>query len=206
MGKTFDFYEFAGLIVPGVLLQVGIGALWPKSAVSDILLPTSVAGALVNIVSAYAVGHLIQAVANIVESLYWSFWGGLPTDWIITRPKRAVRPGAVEDAIRVSRFKGKVMDVKEWHSILASARAKVYDSQKDNRISVFNGNYSLFRGICVCGLVFISSVWASAYSQPVLYAVLVVITGLSVYHMHHFAVLYARELHACIANIANEEG
>lgn len=205
MGKTFDFYEFVGLIVPGVLVLVGTGVLWPGSTVSGILLPTTTAAIVINLVSAYAVGHLVQAVANLLESLYWRSWGGMPTDWTITRPERAVRHSAKDDAIRASGFNGKIEDVKTWRSVLASARARVYDLKKDGRISIFNGSYSLFRGLSVCGLVFTASAWASEHFLLTLYPVLIAVTGLAIYRMHHFALLYARELHACIANIANEK-
>jgi hypothetical protein len=202
--KNFDFYEFAGLIVPGVLIMIGGGALWPDSSIAEVLLPTTTGAALINIVTAYGVGHMIQAIANLLESLYWRRWKGMPTDWVINRPKHSLRSTAIEDAIRASGYKGEVKDLKTWRQVFGSARAKVYDAKKDGRVSIFNGSYSLFRSLTVCGLVFLASAWSSDHFHTWAYPVLIAITGLCMYRMHHFALLYARELHACIANVANE--
>jgi hypothetical protein len=127
----------------------------------------------------------------------------MPTDWIITRPKRAVRSTAIEEAAKAAGSTKKVEKLKDWHEVFHTARARVYDTGAASRVDIFNSSYSLFRGLVVCGIVFLAIAWASSHFDKFLYPVIVALTALALYRMHHFGLRYAIELHARIANLAN---
>ncbi len=84
--RSIDFYEFVGIIVPGAVLLAGIGLLLDVGAINRFFSPEGIGNAVVYLVLAYVVGHLIAAIGNWFEVLFWKPWGGMPTDWPITRP------------------------------------------------------------------------------------------------------------------------
>src|SRR5258708_7486010 len=81
--KTFDFYEFTGILVPGALMLVGILLVYPQV---NIVFPSALTvGDLgLFVVIAYAAGHVVQAIGNGVEQVLWLALGGRPTDWVRT--------------------------------------------------------------------------------------------------------------------------
>ena len=46
-------------------------------------------------VLAYVVGHLIQALGNLIEQLFWALQGGMPTDWLRTNRHQLLAPTQV---------------------------------------------------------------------------------------------------------------
>lgn len=198
------------MLVPGTVLLAGAGALWPGTNLASLLIPSTTGAALIHLVGAYAVGHVLQAIGNLAERWYWKPWGGMPTDWAFTRPRRGVFGKAVADCKQATEHSGEITDLNVWRQVLSSARAKVYSSGLAARVGVFNGSYGMFRGLCVAGLVFLASAWTSEQLATLrlmttIYAVLLALTSLSLYRMHHFGLLYARELHANIAIVAKRE-
>ena len=43
----------------------------------------SIGGLGIFVIISYAVGHLVAAMGNFIESLYWRFKGGMPSNWIV---------------------------------------------------------------------------------------------------------------------------
>jgi ABC-type Fe3+ transport system permease subunit len=67
MTRTFDFYEYAGVIVPGAVLMLGLCFLFPDAR--DMLgkdgLTFGEFGVFV--IVAYAVGQLVQGIGNFID-------------------------------------------------------------------------------------------------------------------------------------------
>ena len=86
--RSFDFYEFAGVLTPGVILLVGLAHFFPNLVRGKSLVEVSLGASSIVAVLGYAVGHLLQTPGNIVEEIYWAAWGGKPTQWIYSSHTR----------------------------------------------------------------------------------------------------------------------
>jgi hypothetical protein len=199
--KQFDFYEFAGIVMPGAILIAGLAQAVPNIgaiiAVKDMTLGTL--GLFV--ILSYAAGHLVQTVGNALEGLYWLF-SGIPTDWIRTGRGHLLSQGqrtALEEQVPKklglrAPFAFKHLDKKEWFSITRQIYAAVAAANRANRIDVFNGNYGLNRGLAaslllVAAVVIIQDHHHWPYSCGLALAALA-----GIYRMQRFARHYAREL------------
>lgn len=73
--RTFNFYEFASVLVPGVIVLVAIGVLWPQAPLLEHLLPTAFGASLVHLVGAFGIGNMVQGAGKLFERAYWRPWG-----------------------------------------------------------------------------------------------------------------------------------
>src|SRR3989304_5458803 len=74
--RKFDFYEFAGILVPGTLFLAGLVYFWPGVIASDSLDKISIGGLGLFTLLAYVSGHLIQAIGDWIEEGWWLAGGG----------------------------------------------------------------------------------------------------------------------------------
>jgi hypothetical protein len=199
--KQFDFYEFAGIVMPGAILIAGLSRVVPSVgsviAVKDISL-----GALgLFLILSYAAGHLLQSIGNFLEFLWWHF-PGLPTDWVRTDRGHLLSPAqrsALEQQLpKKLTLKGSfsftAVTAKQWFAISRQVYAAVAAAKRSNRIDTFNGNYGLNRGLAAAFLVAaVVTLIQSRINWP--YAVgLVLAASLALLRMHRFGRHYAREL------------
>ena len=82
MMRKFDFYEFVGIVTPGMLLLVGVGLVWPDSTKKLVGQDLSLGDFGIGVIVAYALGHITQAIGNGIEKLWWLVRCGMPTDWV----------------------------------------------------------------------------------------------------------------------------
>jgi hypothetical protein len=80
--NKLTFYEQVGIVIPGSVLVFGLLFFFP--ALQTVLTREGVSlGDLgIFVLLSYAAGHLIAAIGNLGESLFWGVLGGMPTDWI----------------------------------------------------------------------------------------------------------------------------
>lgn len=205
MKRQFSFYEFVGVLVPGILFLFGISLLYGTNPqLKPLLLPDNLGEASVYLVVAYAVGHLVQTVGNLIEYIYWGVRGGKPTDWPHKQPTTALPQRLQEVVARVTGRKA--ASLAEWQSDVAIVRSKLHSQGKANRLETFNGNYGMFRGIAAAGVVLMLAVILFGGGSPAAYSVLVLATAISIYRMDRFGVHYAKELFAAMeANLLNSK-
>ena len=159
--KSFDFYEFAGLLVPGSITLTSVLLLFPQFHIPVLLSGLSVGDLGLFVVLAYAAGHLTQAVGNGVEWILWSVLGGMPTDWVRTRKhhllsesQMKVLQNQLEAVLHIQTdIDAKHLTDTDWSSIRQQINAAVVAQSRDARINTFNGNYSLNRGIASAFLI-----------------------------------------------------
>jgi len=204
MRKEVDFYEFVSLIVPGSALFVVIGYVFDIRGMDSLLAPQDFGSLGIHLILAYITGHLLQAVGGFLETLYWKAWKGMPSDWPVSRPQKpdsSIAKAAVEELC-----KQKTTDLRQWRTLVAQARSTVYSSGRAGRLHVFNANYSMFRGLVAAELIVGASAWVSSLDPVVFYPILVAVVLLTGYRMHRFALHYARELFANVAELVRIEG
>jgi hypothetical protein len=200
--KSFDFYEFTGVLIPGVIVLYVSSLIIPE--ISFITLDKSISiGSLgLLVILSYVAGHLIQALGNLLENIFWKIRGGLPSDWPRSKNAFLLADSQIDDLEkRVQNLletspPRTIADFKkqEWFAITRQIYAAVQSTGKSQRVDFFNGNYGMFRG-AASALLFCSVLSLSILPEGwKAVAVLSVCTLLSFYRMHRFGVHYAREL------------
>lgn len=199
--RQFDFYEFTGILVPGATVLAGVLLLVPDFIKPESIKDVSVGGLGLFIVVAYVLGHLVQAVGNGVESVWWKLWGGMPTDWLRTKPDCVLAPSqltALEKAIKgrlgLDGLQIAHSTAGQWYAVTRQVYAEVAGAGRAARIDVFNGNYGLNRGIGA-GLLVVLVI--ALINWPVNWTFAGGVTAalaLAIYRMHRFARHYAREV------------
>jgi hypothetical protein len=200
--KSFDFYEFTGVLVPGAITLVAVLLIYPHMRTTLFSSDLTVGDLGLFVVLAYAAGHLTQAVGNGVEWLWWRAWGGMPNDWVRSQ-KHSLIADAQRQALQ-TRLSSKLglqtsidpaMSAGAWRSITRQIYAEVAAQSRAGRVDIFNGNYGLNRGIAsalLIGLVLLLFAHGLMYWQIAL--VVLVSAGVALYRMHRFGAHYAKEL------------
>ena len=201
--RKFDFYEFAGVIAPGVVVLLAAGLIWPDYLGSIQKLDVTLGGFGLALLIAYVAGHLLQGVGNLFESLWWNVMGGWPSDWPRTGKGDLLSAAQVvklQDRIReylcYADFAfGPDLTAKEWHPVFRQMYAAVRAAGRDDRAHTFNGNYGMFRGIVAAAIVAIAAfLIARGWEAWPLCVAFAAVALLATLRMHRFAKHYAREV------------
>ncbi|ABM57331.1 hypothetical protein [Verminephrobacter eiseniae] len=199
--RQLEFYEFTGILLPGAIAMAALVLLFPGWGLPTLVKDVSVGGLGIFIVLAYAAGHIVQAVGNLIEAVWWKCWGGMPTYWLRIKPARllaAQQISQVEERLRkqpgLANFEIASSSASDWHAITHQIYAAVAGAGRTSRVDTFNGNYGLNRGLAAGLLVALALLPTQASADWRLVVCLVVGTGLALYRMHRFARHYAREL------------
>src|SRR5260370_39072154 len=111
--RSVDFYACTGILIAGSSLLVSLRYLLNLQSLDAILAPASFGGLGLHLILAYATGHLVAALGNLLEDRYWKFWNGMPTDWAITHPNDSRFKGAAEAVSRFCDHAGGITDLRE---------------------------------------------------------------------------------------------
>lgn len=196
--KTFDFYEFTGILCPGAVVLFTATLIIPEIGpiVRDQSLTVGNFGLFV--VLSYVAGHLVQAFGNLLENGFWRIFGGMPTDWVRTRKHFLLTDAQVlviEECLRDEM--GKALSehtANEWCAVTSSVYSKVKNAGLSGRVDTFNANYGLFRGLVAAFLLSIVIVGSTNYFNLKLFIALLACSLLALARMKRFGIHYAREL------------
>jgi hypothetical protein len=196
MNRTFDFYEYAGFVIPGALTIMAILWLFPESRTLFSKEGVTLGELGLFVIIAYAAGQLVQAIGNYLEWLWWRPWGGMPTGRVLCgkyltseqyqRLLTALRPalGGAEP--------NKISDAQR-RAIVREIYAEVLAAEKAARIDIFSGSYGLMRGLSAAFLEAIVVAVVEGKSAMIL-GTLVVLFLLALQRMHRYSQHYAIEL------------
>jgi hypothetical protein len=199
--KTFDFYEFTSILVPGALLIVGCLPLYPDAAAFYTASGISLGGFGVLVIIAYAAGHIVQGIGNAIEGVFWWFFSGKPSDWVRSNKRLLIAPAQAAQ-LESDIFKKLELNVElpklsqvEWYAITRQINAAVANQGRSSKIEVFLGTYGLHRGLAAA-LLTVFAAWLISDTNS--WAALTLITlpgvGFALARMYRFGVYYAREL------------
>lgn len=197
MTRDFGFYEYAGIIIPGVVALLGFLWLVPegRAYLSGQSVSLGLLGVLV--IAAYAAGQLIQGIGNWIEWLWWKAWGGLPSKQVLGgQLVSAEQHKRILDALRKDgtlTVEVSALARPEWLAIVREVYSVVRAAGKAERVDTFLGNYGLLRGLAAAFLVLVipaAALGKGAY--PV--GALIVLLLLALQRMHRFDRHYALEL------------
>jgi len=209
--KSFDFYEFTGIITPGCIILAGLIFLYPELQIIGDLKNVTIGGLGIFVILAYAAGHLTQAIGNAIEWLWWKALGGMPTYWICNKKGsllselqiKSLEEGLPSKLGLKSTIALDKITNKEWFAITRQIYAAVSAHSRSGRIDTFNGNYGLNRGIASALLII--SILSIIQNQCLWKISLIIFAGacIALYRMHRFAKHYARELFVQFLQLPN---
>lgn len=212
--RQFDFYEFAGVIVPGTVGIYGAGMIWPDQVGKLHEFDISLGGFGIAVILAYTAGHLIQAFGNFLEFTWWKLFGGAPSNWPLTNKgallsteQRHKLEVLVRSDLGYPDFTfEQSRSVSQWHPIFREICAVVQAAGRDNRAHTFNGNYGMFRGIASAGFVAAMVAFLSHGFHSWRLALAFTAVGvLAIIRMHRFAKHYACETFVQFLSLSSTE-
>lgn len=201
--RKFDLYEFTGIIVPGTVLLVGVSFCSP--AISKVVFEQdlSVGKTAVSLIVAYGLGHLVAALGNLIEKVWWWAWRGWPSDW----PRSGCHHLLAAEQLRHlnSAFSGKLglqfvgdfqqLTSHDWFAVVRQMYATAAAHGAVQRVDIFNGNYGLNRGLAAALIAILAVVQITqGFAHWRAELLLALGVAVAVYRMHRFGVHYAREL------------
>lgn len=197
MNRSFDFYEYAGVIVPGAALTLGLLLFFPEGRALFTKDGVTFGELGLFVVVAYAAGQLVQGVGNYIEWLWWKPWGGMPGKLVLSghylsvaQRKRLIK--ALKKDPKISRDIARA-DKAEYGAIVREVYVVVADAGKAARVDTFNGNYGLLRGLAAAFATLIVIALVLGKSIYIVSALLILLL-LAIQRMHRFAVHYATEI------------
>jgi hypothetical protein len=194
------FYEQLGIVIPGSVFVFGLLIYFPALQALTGKEGVSVGEFGLFVLLAYAAGHLIAAIANTLEAIFWRCFRGMPSDWVVAEKTTLLSPQQL-DQLRLkvrSRLKIKIsklvgMERKVWWPISRQIYADVARNGKPDRIDTFNGNYGLNRGLASACIALAAI--AAFYNQWLVVLALGAAAAIYGYRAYRFGVHYARELY-----------
>lgn len=211
--NKLSFYEQVGIVIPGAVFLFGLLFFLPE--VKDVLARDgiSVGGLGIFIIISYAIGHLLAALGNGIESLYWHLKGGMPSNWIVGPNPRLLSSAQIAkvETLTAVRFGLTVphlaeLTEKTWFPIFRQIYSDVERYGKPERGDAFNGNYGLNRGLCAAALALSLAIFIHVPTQWVVSLGFIVASLVYLYRMHRFGVHYAREIYNQFLLLPSEPG
>jgi hypothetical protein len=196
MKRTFDFYEYAGFIIPGAVLVMALVWLFPESRAFLSKEGVTLGELGLFVIIAYAAGQLVQAIGNYLEWIWWKPWGGMPSGQVLCgKYLTADQHKRVLDALRpvLEGADPCRLQQSERLAIVREVYSKVAAAGKAARVDTFNGNYGLMRGLAAAFVViFVLAI--TAQKGWIVLCTLVVLFLLAAHRMHRYSRHYATEL------------
>jgi hypothetical protein len=196
VNRTFDFYEYAGFIIPGAVLVMAIVWLFPDSRALFSKEGVTLGELGLFVIIAYAAGQLVQAIGNYLELLWWKPWGGIPTGRVLSgKLLTAEQHQRLLDALRPALVGHDPSNIPEaqHRAIVREVYAEVFTAGKAARIDTFSGSYGLMRGLAATFVVtFVLAIVAG--KGATILGTLVLLFLLALHRMHRYSQHYATEL------------
>ncbi len=213
--RQFDFYEFTGVIAPGVVTLFGVGILFTELGKRLQGQDLTVGDFGLFLVLAYVAGHLVQALGNALEWAWWKAWGGWPTDWprmgtrkLLSDPQREQLRSRVAALLALPEGGDPFqLDKNSWVAVVRQVDAAVQPAELRKPIETANGNYGLNRGIAASLFALAMLTLLSRGCEGWL-PTLLLVTGAFVclFRMHRFGRQYGQKLFVQFLAVGEPEG
>jgi hypothetical protein len=137
--RYFDAYEIIGVITPGVVVALLLTMEWPSFRTMLGEKGLSIGDFGLFILVAFVLGHLIQAVGNVLEPIIW-FPFGLPTNWVRGTNQNLVTPEqrkALEKA--VAEMEGTAQDISkitrhQWLAVTTRPAGRLRHAEHQRKV------------------------------------------------------------------------
>lgn len=211
--NKFSFYEQTGILIPGALFLFGLMFYVPALEDTFVKDSVSVGGLGIFIIISYASGHLMAAFGNVIENIYWLFWGGMPSTWIVGPEPRLLSSSQIAkvEALTTARLELTPhpfvkLTASVWFPIFREIYSDVEKHGRPERCDTFNGNYGLNRGLCAATLTLALFILIQTPTQWIVSLGLVGVSLVYLCRMHRFGVHYALEVYNQFLLLPSEHG
>jgi len=181
--KSFGIYEIIAVFIPGIIAFYFVDRFYALNLFQNTNL-------LVIASLSYVLGQLLQGVARLIEGIYWKFWGGIPTVWILNKRKSVFSNEFRERIFKL--FKDNYeLELNEKNLFLIKEFAN-----DDFRLQIFNTHYGLFRALSTISIIFLVGYLFRCrnLTDIAMAGVLLIIAIISLHRMHTFSIHYAKRL------------
>jgi hypothetical protein len=200
--NKLTFYEQVGIVIPGAVFLFGLMFFVPT--LHDLLAKdgVSLGGLGIFVIVSYAIGQLVAALGNFIESVYWRLKGGMPSNWIAGANPRLLSAGQIAkvEALAASRLGVTSAPLSQltgaaWFPMFRQIYSDVERHGKPARGDTFNGLYGLNRGLSAATLALAVAVIVLAPGQWVISIGLFGVSLIYLYRMQRFGIHYGREIY-----------
>lgn len=193
MKKEFSFYEFVGILVPSTMFLFFTNSILKFAFNISVFDFEKVGDSTIFLIVAYGLGHILHSIGNILESIFWKIFKGNPTNWLTQSPRFVSPLFDEEETVKIkekvwNKF-GKIEN-KDYGRLVYTW---LFNNGKTARIDIFNGNYSLLRGLTVSFILL--SVLSVLYTNWLIALVWIIFAIISLARMFRFAKYYSREIY-----------
>lgn len=202
MKKDLSNYEFVALIIPSVILLFSINYILTSQGNESLFDFSKISESIIFLCFSYALGHIIQGIGNYFEKSVWYYYGGMPTKWLFKPNKFQKR---LLDDNTCGKIKARInidydrIDEEADYGLLIYN--KLFQKKLTERIDIFNGNYSLLRGLSVTFIIL--SMYLFVNCNYKLGLVCLVCFFISLKRMIRFGEYYAKEIYRTYMNQDN---
>jgi len=207
----FNPFEFKSIIIPGGYVLSFLLITHPS--LESFIATITFGGFSLFVFLSFIVGQLINSLSYFPEKLFWYFFGGMPTDWVLGKNRQKKKWIKILTETQILKLdaviqKKLIIDLNSLHSndyraVVHQLRLNIHND-KLQRLVEHNTNYCLHRSLSTasallaCYLFFIYA-WTIGI-------ILIICSFLFLYRMYKFGIYYARELFLQFINAANSEG
>jgi hypothetical protein len=199
VAKSFDAYEVIGVIIPGAVLALLLTFECPslRGLLGDKGLSVGDLGLF--LIVAFVLGHLVQALGNLLE---WLFWlpSGMPTSWAC-RARQSLLSDGQREALqaKVSAMEGAPMAISKlgrgkWNAIIRRISGRVFAAGRSSRVEAHNRTYGMCRGLGAALAVALAWVAVEHGDDRQLLGGLALALACALWRMWRMGVNYARAL------------
>lgn len=156
MEKQLSYYDLVGSIAPGAVLWVAAAMLASILSYRPTFQVGGVAALGLGLVLVYVLGQLLQAVASIIEPVYFRVWGGMPSEQLLAgKSKRMSKThldalaSTVGARLQLESPLATESDRRTFFRLCTS----LGHEEKSGRLQQFQGSYALHRGLLTAGLL-----------------------------------------------------
>lgn len=198
-GKYFDPYEVIGLITPGTVAALLLTTEAPAFRALLGKDGLSVGDFGLFILVAFVLGHLVQAVGNVLEYLVWPF-GNLPSFWVrATDQKLLTREQRAELERKIQAMEGTSegiasFDADSWRAVTTRAFARIRGAGQSFRIDNSNRTYGLCRGLVAAFVIALGWYAYSNWADRERLGLIAIMLIAAIWRMRRAGVHYARGL------------
>ncbi len=207
----FNPFEFKSIIIPGGYVLSFLLITHPS--LESFIATITFGGFSLFVFLSFIVGQLINSLSYFPEKLFWYFFGGMPTDWVLGENRQKKKWIKILTETQILTLdaviqKKLIIDLNSLHSndyraVVHQLRLNIHNG-KLQRLVEHNTNYCLHRSLSTasallaCYLFFIYA-WTIGI-------ILIICSFLFLYRMYKFGIYYARELFLQFINASNSEG
>ncbi len=194
MKREFSFYEFVGILVPSTVLLFFTNYILAFALNISLFDFGKLGDSVIFLVVVYGLGHVLNSLGNLLETILWKLFNGIPTQWLTKKPRFASPLFDVDDEAKIQEKVWQRFGKSEYKDYGRLVYTLLFNKNHTARIDIFNGNYSLFRGLAVC-FILLGSLSAFLVGWQVT-VIALTLALLSLYRMVRFAKYYAREVYS----------